>query len=65
MASPKEILLSANVVIQKYGEKAEKYAAKMLKDFELKEDIQAAAAWYRILQDIKKLKNQSPPSQLN
>jgi len=65
MASPKDIVLSANIVIRHHGNAAEEYAAKKLWEFKHQKDDKAVAAWNAIILAIKELRNTKPPMRLN
>jgi hypothetical protein len=65
MATPKDILLSARLVIKQHGNSAEEYATKMMWRFKQKKDEKGAATWYSIIESIKELRNQFPPKALN
>jgi hypothetical protein len=65
MATAKDILLSARLVIKEHGNSAEEYATKRMWEFKHKKDEKAAAAWYSIIEGIKELRNMFPPEMLN
>ena len=56
MASHQDILLSANILIKKYGTEAEEHAAKQMWEFRNKGDMEAANGWKDIIQAIKEMR---------
>ena len=61
MVSPKDIYLSANVLIQRYGNEAETIACQWMHELLDKDDVRGASAWLCIasaIDDLQSVKRQ-------
>ncbi len=63
--SPKDIFLSANILLKKHGSAAEEYATQKILEFKQAHDEEAASTWHSILDAIKELRNTGPPETVN
>ena len=63
--SPKDIFLSAQILINKHGSAAEEYATRKIREFKQAKDEEAASAWHSILEAIKELRNVTPTEHVN
>ena len=62
MISDLDIYRSANVIIERYGEKARLHATKRASAMLDKGDLDAYAIWKRILQAVEELQKAGPKS---
>lgn len=63
--TPKDIFLSANILLKKHGSAAEEYATQKMWEFKQAHDEEAASTWHSILEAIKELRNTTPPENVN
>jgi hypothetical protein len=57
MTTPKDILISAYLLIKTHGNAAEEYATKRMWELQQLQNVEGAAAWRSIIQAIKEVRN--------
>jgi len=57
MVTPKDIWISAHLLIKKYGDGAEDHAAQKVWEFKQKKDEKAAATWKRIVKTLAEVRD--------
>jgi hypothetical protein len=65
MVSPKDVYISAQLLIKQHGNKAEDIAAQKMQELMDKDDVKGASVWLSISQAIENLRTVKSQGKLN